>query len=479
MHILHSNSPLSKSSGTSLVSLQRLRDINRTFSKDSSLIQDRSTVGQEQELESRESRESDESGKSKKSKSKRRSKKKKPPQADFSSRLRSRVDKHMAEYNEALDEGIESRRSLLQDSQTAGEWLLADGQSKSGGSGLGGSLGGSLGGNLGSVGSAKTMSMGSAPSYGSGNPYSNSVDLGSSMETVEPDPFAQQEIQDKMKEEADALAESQQREAESRQRELEWQAAEKAQAAKDLAAERRAMMEQEFQSQQSEIETEQPTFENTEPLEAQAMASSFEEPTEDVTFQPDETSVEEVTAEELEAEVQETIAEAAGDGHAANHEMLADQAQKFQEVQMETALAREALAQEAPKFSQDLSRYMEQYSKSDSQSEQSMIRGFIEALLDGASDGMQEQVKVVREQVSGMFTQSEAAWAARSAAMDAQVLQAEATKRENEAQIAAGQRQRDEAFLKEQARKNMQQNPNSDALQSQRLNKALQEKGLA
>lgn len=202
--------------------------------------------------------------------------------------------------------------------------------------------------------------------------------------------------------------------------------------------------------------------------------NKFESPT----FQVDESATQATTAVELESKVQEAVNEAAGSGHQAEVEMLKQAEVKLDEVQVETQAARRELAEKAPTFSRDLSTMMEQYSRSDSQSEQSIIKGWITDLLDGAPEGMAEQVSKIRTQVGTMFTQTESAWKSREDAQHLQLLQAAETGREREAQMRAGQGQKDSSFVKEQTSKELVRSQ-LDSKQNEKVQKALQDKGLA
>jgi hypothetical protein len=211
----------------------------------------------------------------------------------------------------------------------------------------------------------------------------------------------------------------------------------------------------------------QAAYMEAEPVELEAMSA----------YQPDDSSTQQVTAEELESTVQEAVNEAAGDGHQAEVEMLNQAETILSEAQAETQQARREIAEKAPDFSRDLSIYMEQYARSDSQSDQSVIRGWLENLLDSAPDSMHEHVSKVRQQVEGMFSQSEAAWESREEAAELQLLRSSEVQQENEAQARAGQRQQDPDFLKEQAEKQLLRSQ-LDSTQNEKVQKAIRDRGV-
>jgi hypothetical protein len=214
-------------------------------------------------------------------------------------------------------------------------------------------------------------------------------------------------------------------------------------------------------------------------VEPTVMASSYAE---SETFQPDSTSEFEVTATEVEAKATEAVQETLGDGHAATAEMLQKAELNLESVQQETLQAREAMAKEAPEFSQTLSFLMEQYAASNSRSDQSIVKGELEGLLDRAGDGLQSQVQGVRDQVRGMFQKSEEMWNRRAAAQGLQILNAQTLTEERNEKAKRGETERDSQLLDRKTQERLQHDPRGRLIEtdenSGKVRQLLREKGI-
>ena len=394
--------------------------------------------------------------------------KKKKKSDDFQSELQRRIQakkERTAEFNKKMDD----LGPILKPGLPTGDsgWILAGDHS-----------GASFPDKSGSTKNG-TFSMGNPMAGTLGSPMSGTVDSGAfgsqnmlGGTSPDIDATAQLEFEQKAEEQAQNVAEQQQREMEFQQAEAEWEAKEQ-----QAELEEQATKEAETLAQQMS-QTQEQTQTMASPGGSEAANQAQTTYQEETTFQPDSTTTEEVTAEQLEATAQEAINEAVGEGREANQEMLKEAAIKHLEVKAKTQQARESAALEAPKFSQDLSRLMEEYAHSDSQSEQSIVKAQIESLLDGVGDGLQEQAKTIRDQVSGMFAQSEATWAKRESAKDLKVLSSSETRRANTARTVVGTNVSDADFLKNQTRKSVQQAPQSSKVNSDRVAQVLKSKGV-
>lgn len=225
----------------------------------------------------------------------------------------------------------------------------------------------------------------------------------------------------------------------------EANAREEAERAAELASQQRDQAIQEAESQQQAALAQQ-----------QTLANSQSSTPEEMTFQPNSGSTAEISAQELEAQVNEAVQEALGDGQEATNEMLEQAELKLEAVQAETTQAQARIAKEAPKFSQDLGTLMERYASSDSRSEQELLQKELETLLDGAGESLQPQVSKIRGQLAGMFEQSKAVWESREAAQQLRVISAEKVTGERR---SSKPMQSDPEFLKKNAKKNVRDDP--------------------
>ena len=434
--------------------LQKLKRIKKQFRKEISEISDSVSLGPAKtKPETDDGRETE-------------SAKKKKRKTSDDNILRKRLDAKKARSRE-FDKKM---APLLNGEPADSGWIISGkpslGVKKSGGSLL--DIFGQVGrpsGNL-KMGSQANTTIGSTGSFGSGNPLSDSIgsvdtgsydNIGSAANQYAGDSSVQDSFDD-IDAKFDRL------DAESK--------------ARDEAA----RVQEQAQQQQEDIQRQLDEQTALGSSNSQAIADApdnFEKP-EEATFQPNSDTTAEVTAQELEAQVEEVVKETLGDGQEATAEMLEQAELKLEAVQLETAAARQTMQKEAPKFSQDLGLLMEKYAASDSRAEQEMIQGELEALLDGASDGLQTQVQKVRGQLNGMFEQSRAIWASREAAQDLQVVSA--SKLAQERKDTKGGTS-DAEFLRNTAKKNVFHDAKAAKVQglSQKpaVQQALKDKGVA
>lgn len=126
----------------------------------------------------------------------------------------------------------------------------------------------------------------------------------------------------------------------------------------------------------------------------------------------------ESTADEVVENVAETVQETMGDGITAVNEQIEETSQQIKQLQAETRVAQEAIKQEAPKFSSELSVLLEQYQLATDRINQEAVQSEIVALLDGTPESLKAQVDKVREQTGVLFESTKTAWEAREAARD-------------------------------------------------------------
>ena len=341
------------------------------------------------------------------------------------SSLHERLDKKKKEREKALDQAVEKKLQVLKEGPKSNApstlpTIFEDGL----------------------LGPSKTPSMGHSapPLCGSGNPMGDS--FGSSCGSSAPDSdFSLPEDQGQIADQVDQLR----RQAE--------------QTKQDIQEETRAAQESAQQSAQSAL--------------GSAQSSIPSDP--EITLQPDPSSDNTYSPEQLEQQVAETVKDAAVGGQPAAQMRLEEAEQALKAAQGEIAEASGAVAKSNPTFSTDLGVLMEQFSRSDSQVEQSVIHGALDQLLDTAGDGMKEQVDKIRGQLQNMYDQADKAWKAREEAANTALLSAGTVKSEDSAQRAAGQRADDSTFLKQLVAQRLSNTQNVD---SDTLMAALENKGL-
>lgn len=339
--------------------------------------------------------------------------------------LRERLEKKKKEREKELDQAVEKKLQSLKEGPKSNApstlpTIFEDGL----------------------LGPVKSPSMGTSapPLCGSGNPMSDTfgISYGSSAGNSD---FSLPEDQGQIAEQVDQLR----RQAE--------------QTKQDIQEETRAAQESAQQSAQSALGS------------AQSSVSSDPE----ITLQPDSSSTNTYSAEELEQQVAETVKEAAVDGQPAAQMRLEEAEAALKAAQGEIADAGGAAAKANPTFSNDLGVLMEQFSRSDSQVEQSVIHGALDQLLDNAGDGLKEQVEKIRGQLQNMYDQADKAWKAREEAANTALLNAGTVKSEDSAQRSAGQRADDSTFLQQLVAQRLSNTQNVD---SDTMMAALENKGL-